>query len=145
MAGSSQYKFGVLAKIVKHLKTLHLDGAEHALTLEELLDETNQLDVGVKISQVSPTIIYGKIFINNFYVLKWLRAEALLNNPKIEATPDGRYMFKPPYRIRDRKGLLKLLRQADLKGLGGIILDDIVESVPNHEKVLKVGNLTFVS
>lgn len=52
MAGSSQYKFGVLAKIVKHLKTLHLDGADHALTLEELLDETNQLDVGVKISQV---------------------------------------------------------------------------------------------
>ena len=52
MSGSSQYKFGVLAKIVKHLKTLHQDGADHALTLEEILDETNQLDVGMKISQV---------------------------------------------------------------------------------------------
>ena len=52
MSGSSQYKFGVLAKIVKHLKNLHQDGAEHALSLEEILDETNQLDVGVKISQV---------------------------------------------------------------------------------------------
>jgi transcription initiation factor TFIIE subunit beta len=53
-------------------------------------------------------------------------------------TSDGRYMFKPPYRIRDRKGLLKLLRQTDLKGFGGILLDDIQESLPNHEKVLKV-------
>lgn len=52
MSGSSQYKFGVLAKIVKHLKTLHQDGADHALTLEDILDETNQLDVGMKISQV---------------------------------------------------------------------------------------------
>ncbi|XP_046440552.1 general transcription factor IIE subunit 2-like [Daphnia pulex] len=119
MSGSSQYKFGVLAKIVKHLKTLHQDGGDHALSLEDILDETNQLDVGMKISQ-------------------WLRTEALGSNPKIDVTSDGRYMFKPPYRIRDRKGLLKLLRQTDLKGFGGILLDDIQESLPNHEKVLKV-------
>jgi transcription initiation factor TFIIE subunit beta len=67
-----------------------------------------------------------------------LRTEALGSNPKIDVTSDGRYMFKPPYRIRDRKGLLKLLRQTDLKGFGGILLDDIQESLPNHEKVLKV-------
>jgi transcription initiation factor TFIIE subunit beta len=34
-------------------------------------------------------------------------------------------MFKPPLKIRDRKGLLKLLRQYDMKGLGGILLDDV--------------------
>lgn len=56
----------------------------------------------------------------------------------MEVTPDGRYMFKPPYKIRDGKGLLKLLKQADLKGLGGIMLDDVIESLPNHEKILKV-------
>lgn len=58
MSGSSQYKFGVLAKIVKHLKTLHQDGADHALTLEEILDETNQLDVGMKISQVIDLVLF---------------------------------------------------------------------------------------
>ena len=47
-------------------------------------------------------------------------------------------MFKPPLKIRDRKGLLKLLRQYDKKGLGGILFDDVQESLPNHEKVLKV-------
>ena len=52
MSGSSQYKFGVLAKIVKHLKTLHQVGGDHPLSLDEILDETNQLDVGSKITQV---------------------------------------------------------------------------------------------
>lgn len=64
-----------------------------------------------------------------------------MNNPKVEVTPEGRYLFKPPYKIRDRKGLLKLLRQMDLKGLGGILLEDIQESLPNHEKALKVYKL----
>lgn len=50
MTGSTQYKFGVLAKIVKHMKARHQDGDDHPLTLEEILDETNQLDVGSKVS-----------------------------------------------------------------------------------------------
>lgn len=50
MTGSTQYKFGVLAKIVKHMKARHQDGDDHALTLEEILDETNQLDVGLKVN-----------------------------------------------------------------------------------------------
>lgn len=50
MTGSTQYKFGVLAKIVKHMKARHQDGDDHPLTLEEILDETNQLDVGSKVN-----------------------------------------------------------------------------------------------
>lgn len=50
--GSSQYRFGVLAKIVKHMRTRHQEGDMHPLTLEEILDETNQLDVGNKVKQV---------------------------------------------------------------------------------------------
>ena len=74
MSGSSQYKFGVLAKIVKHLKTLHQDGADHALSLEDILDETNQLDVGIKISQVNMFKIYGLNFSNSF-TLKFIVVE----------------------------------------------------------------------
>lgn len=144
MTGSSQYRFGVLAKIVRHLKTLHQDGGDHALTLEEILDETNQLNVGTKITQV--LIIFRNFTHEHFktiFQFQWLRLEALINNPKIEATPDGRFMFKPPYRIRDKKGLLKLLKQTDLKCQGGIFLDDIQESLPNHEKILKVSTQFF--
>lgn len=35
------------------MKTRHQEGDFHPLTLEEILDETNQLDVGSKVKQVS--------------------------------------------------------------------------------------------
>lgn len=53
MTGSSQYRFGVLAKIVKHMKTRHQDGDDDPLSLEELLDETNQLDIGSSVKAVN--------------------------------------------------------------------------------------------
>lgn len=34
------------------MKTRHQEGESHPLTLEEILDETNQLDVGTKVKQV---------------------------------------------------------------------------------------------
>uniref|UniRef100_A0A0K8TR33 Transcription initiation factor IIE subunit beta n=1 Tax=Tabanus bromius TaxID=304241 RepID=A0A0K8TR33_TABBR len=117
MAGSSQYRFGILAKIVKHMRTRHQDGDDHPLNLDEILDETNQLDIGTS-------------------VRNWL-PEALQNNPKIEVSPEGRFSFKPVYKIKDGKSLLRLLKQHDLKGLGGVLLDDVLESLPHCEKVLK--------
>lgn len=42
------------------------------------------------------------------------------------------------YKIKDKKSLLRLLKQHDLKGLGGILLEDIQESLPHCEKHLKV-------
>lgn len=53
MAGSSSYRFGVLARIVRHMKQRHQQGDDHPLTLDEMLDETNQLDVGSKVKQVN--------------------------------------------------------------------------------------------
>ncbi|ODN04607.1 General transcription factor IIE subunit 2 [Orchesella cincta] len=117
-AAASAFKFGVLTKIVKHLRQKFQDGEDSPLTMEEILDETNQLDVSGKTRQ-------------------WLLAEALPNNPKIEATLDGKFQFKPPLRCRDKKSLLRLLKQHDLKGMGGILRDDVVESVPHAERVLK--------
>uniref|UniRef100_A0A6B2EAZ2 Transcription initiation factor IIE subunit beta n=1 Tax=Phlebotomus kandelakii TaxID=1109342 RepID=A0A6B2EAZ2_9DIPT len=118
MTGSSQYRFGVLAKIVKHMRTRHQDGDDHPLTLEEILDETNQLDIGSGVKN-------------------WLASEALVNNPKIDVIDGNRFSFKPVYRIRDGKSLLKLLKQHDLKGLGGVLLEDVQESLPHCEKTLK--------
>lgn len=63
--GSSQYRFGVLLKIVKHMKTRHQDGDTHPLTIEDILDETNQLDVGVKVKQVNlqfSLVLHNSIF-----------------------------------------------------------------------------------
>ena len=65
MGSTSQYKFGVLARIVRHMKARHMDGEDHPLLLEEILDETNQLDSSSKTRM-------------------WLQNEALKQNPKIE-------------------------------------------------------------
>lgn len=52
MAGSSSYRFGVLARIVRHMRSRHQEGDDHPLSLDDILDETNQLDVGNKVKQV---------------------------------------------------------------------------------------------
>ena len=40
---SSQYKFGVLTKIVRHMRHRHMEGEDQALSLDEILDETSQV------------------------------------------------------------------------------------------------------
>ncbi|VTJ83132.1 Hypothetical predicted protein [Marmota monax] len=118
LSGSSGYKFGVLAKIVNYMKTRHQRGDTHPLTLEEILDETQHLDIGLKQKQ-------------------WLMTEALVNNPKIKVV-DGKYAFKPKYNLKDKKALLRLLDQHDQRGLGGILLEDIEEGLPNSQKAVKM-------
>ena len=59
---------------------------------------------------------------------------------QVSADPNGTYLFKPPYSIVNKKGLLKLLLQHDLKGQGGIFLEDVQESLPKCDKIIK--NLT---
>ena len=51
------------------------------------------------------------------------------------------YKFKPKYNIRDRKGLLRLLDKHDRQGLGGILMDDVEESMPRFQKALKASQL----
>ncbi|XP_074656473.1 general transcription factor IIE subunit 2-like [Tubulanus polymorphus] len=117
--GSSQNKFGVLTRIVKFMKIRHQRAETHPLTLEEILDETKQLDVGMRMRH-------------------WLSTEALGNNPKITVVDGNKYLFKPKFTIRDRRSLLKLLDKYDQRGLGGILMDDISESLPRCDRILKI-------
>jgi len=118
-AGSSQYRFSILAKLVKHLKQRHMDGFSHPLKIDELLDETNQTDIPQRHKH-------------------WLTTEALINNPKIEVVDNSEYKFKPKYQIKDRKSLLRLLDKHDQKGQGGILMEDVEESLPNSAKAFRI-------
>ena len=120
-SGSSSFNFSVLAKIVKHMKQRHLDGDNEPLPLDEILDETNQLDISMRQKT-------------------WLMNEALKNNPKIEVTEDGKFLYKPTFQLKDRKSLLRLLDKYDQRGLGGISLEDIQESLPNADRAIKMLN-----
>lgn len=112
------HNFSILAKIVNSMKDRYLNGDSEALSFDELLDETNQLDLSSKQKQ-------------------WLLTESLPHNPRITVTEDGKYAYKPVYNLKDRKTLLRLLDKHDSRGLGAITMDDIKESLPNAERIVK--------
>lgn len=60
-----------------------------------------------------------------------------MNNPKIDVR-DGTYGFKPKYNLKDKKALVRLLDKHDQLGLGGVLLDDVEEGLPNAAKAIKV-------
>ncbi|XP_071826451.1 general transcription factor IIE subunit 2-like [Apostichopus japonicus] len=118
LQGSSKYKFGVLAKIVNYMRVRHQQGDTYPLSIKDVLDETNQTDIS--------------------HTLKnWLINEALPNNPKI-ALEGGDCVYKPPFKLQGKKDLLRLLNRYDQQGLGGILMEDIVESLPNAEKCFRI-------
>lgn len=116
-------KFGYLAQIVNFMKSRHQDDDQFPLTIDEILDECKLEDV-ISISQKN-----------------WLINEALPNNPKLQVVDnpmeEKKYAFKPKFPIRDRKGLYKLLDRHDRGGLGGIMVDDVEESLPNAKKCIR--------
>jgi transcription initiation factor TFIIE subunit beta len=60
----------------------------------------------------------------------------LSSNPKIETIiEDGvkKYTFKPSLIIRNRKDLLNLVKENQSKGLGGVLMDDVQESMTTDE------------
>lgn len=128
-AGSSKQKFGILAKVVNHMKVRHQQGDSYPLSIEEILDETNQMDVGPKHRM-------------------WLINEALPNNPKV-SLEDGKYLFKPAFNVRNRKEMVRLLKRHDQRGLGGIMMEDVMESLPHAkvgvEKLEKAGEIIVLT
>lgn len=113
-----QNKFAVLAKIVQYMKNRHQEGESHGLSVDEILDEKHMTDLPQRV----------KI---------WLGTEALMNNPKIEVVDGDKFRFKPKYNIRNKKALMRLLNSHDQRGLGGIMEDDIEESLPKAQKAFK--------
>lgn len=119
-------RFSILQSIVDFLKSSYQKRDFRNFTLDELLDLSRNTDMKPK----------DKI---------WLE-EALRQNPKI-ALDDNRYIFKPKYALRDKKSLIKLLDKHDQQGLGGVLLDDIREGLPNADDIIKAiaDKVTFVT
>lgn len=69
-------------------------------------------------------------------------SQALASNPKIDVR-EGKYAFKPKYHLKDKKALIRLLDKHDTQGLGGVLLDDVEEGLPNSAKAIKVQTLFF--
>lgn len=124
MNSLNQTNFSILAKIVKWLKERHLNGDSEPLTLEDILDETEQIDISTRTK-------------------KWLEEDALVDNPRVRVIrPENgegktKYQFKPLIDVKDRKTLRKYLMDKYQSGEGAIWMDEILESLPNGNRVIK--------
>ncbi|VEL26264.1 unnamed protein product [Protopolystoma xenopodis] len=125
----NQGRFAILSRIVKYMKVnqviyllfkqRHLEHDLHPLSVDEILEEAMLQDI-------------------SHHTMKWLEDEALPNNPKIKAFPEKKFAFKPKYDARNRQELYHLLKRNDVKGIGGVYLDDIAEGISDAEKVVSV-------
>lgn len=121
---SSQTNFSILTRIVKWLKERHLNADSEPLTLDDILDETEQIDIGKKTRE-------------------WLEGSALKENPRVRVIPPengqgpAKYQFKPIIDVKDRKALRKYLMDKYQSGEGAIWMDDILESLPHANRAIK--------
>lgn len=124
MTSWSQNNFSIIAKIVKWLKERHLNGDSEPLTLEDILDETEQTDISNRTKT-------------------WLANEVLEQNPRVRTVkPESgegtvKYQYKPVIDVKDKKALRKYLMDKYQAGEGAIWMDDILESLPNANRAIK--------
>lgn len=114
---SNAANFGTMAKIVDYMKKRHLNAQHWSLSLQEILDEIQVFDLNKK----SET---------------WL-LEALPNNPRLQIDSEGKFVFKPKYKIKNKTTLLGVLEKFHADAKGGLLLTDLNECIPNGERVLE--------
>lgn len=111
--------FSTMAKIIDYMKKRRLTNINNdwGLSLNEILEEIQVFDLSKKSDQ-------------------WLR-EALPRNPRLTVVDESKFVFKPPYPIRGKSSLVKVLVKQHQDGKGGILLSDLSECIPNAEKALE--------
>jgi len=111
----------ILHKIVDYMKKRHLETQNWPLSLQECIDEMQMVDVQKR-------------------TFAWLQ-QAIKENPKLQIVEDGKFEYKPIYRVRNRKTLLDLLKRHYYDAKGGVTLSDLNESVHDAEQLIKgLGN-----
>uniref|UniRef100_A0A183BQY0 TFIIE beta domain-containing protein n=1 Tax=Globodera pallida TaxID=36090 RepID=A0A183BQY0_GLOPA len=107
-----------MAKIVDYMKKRHLNQQPWALSLKEILEEMQVYDVNRK-------------------SMLWLQ-EALPRNPRLQAEADNaKFVYNPPFKVKNRATLLAILKKYHTDGKGGILLSDLSDCVPNAEAMAK--------
>ncbi|CDW54786.1 transcription initiation factor IIE subunit [Trichuris trichiura] len=113
--------FGVLAKVLDFLRKRHLEQATWSLSLQEIFEELQMFDVSNKVKM-------------------WL-AEILPENARISRDEYGKFIYKPPYRIKGKNSLLGVLKRREMEGSGALLMSELAECVSCPEKlVAALGN-----
>lgn len=108
--------FATMARIIDFMKKRHLNQQQWGLSLKEALDEMQIYDLNKK-------------------SIAWLE-ENLPANPKLHFD-DGKFAFKPPYKVTNKLTLKKQLEKNHLDGKGGVLLSELNECLSNAEATAK--------
>ena len=107
----------IFPKIIMHMKQRFQRNENFGISIDEILDELQIYDVP------------SKTKLN-------LDTQVLPNNPKLASSVEDnvrKYTFKPYFKIRNKRELVALLKEHQAQGLGGLVLDDIQESMTTDD------------
>uniref|UniRef100_A0A914ZLJ5 Transcription initiation factor IIE subunit beta n=1 Tax=Parascaris univalens TaxID=6257 RepID=A0A914ZLJ5_PARUN len=123
-SSASAANFGTMAKIVDYMKKRHLTAQQWPLSLSEILEELQVYDINKKSEA-------------------WLQ-QSLPLNPRLSVDENGKFLFKPPYKVKGKNSLLALLKKHYQDGKGGILLSDLNECIPAADKHIEaLGNVVI--
>lgn len=110
-------RFTVLATIVNEMKRRHLEGEFEPLSIDEILDR-------IKYTDIDPND------------KSWLANQALINNDRL-TIKGGKFLFKPVYHMKNKRQFIDVLQKHYNEGGGGLLYDDVEESLPSAEKIVR--------
>ncbi|CAB3403900.1 unnamed protein product [Caenorhabditis bovis] len=114
---SNATNFSTMAKIVDYMKKRHLNTQNWPLTLQEILDELQLYDLPKR----------SEAFLR----------EALPKNPRLICHEDGKFAFRPPYKIKGKNSLVEVAKKHHQDAKGGILVSDLAECVANGDALLQ--------
>ncbi|KAI6174486.1 Cation efflux family protein [Aphelenchoides bicaudatus] len=127
ISAANAANFSTLHQIVEFMKKRHLNQNGWGLTLTEILEEM-QLD---SLSKKS---------------IDWLH-QTLPTNVRLTAQVDNeviKFAYRPPHKIKNRNGLIALLKKYHADGKGALLLSELSDSIPNAAKVVEsLGNIVI--
>ncbi|CAI5440844.1 unnamed protein product [Caenorhabditis angaria] len=114
---SNATNFSTMAKIVDYMKKRHLNQQQWPLKLQEILDELQIYDLPKR----------SEAFLR----------EALPNNPRLIMDNEGKFAFRPPYKIKGKSSLVAVAKKHHQDAKGGILMSELAECVGDGDGLLQ--------
>jgi transcription initiation factor TFIIE subunit beta len=115
---SNAANFSIMAKIVDYMRKRHLQQQHWPLSLKDIQEEMSLYDLTKRAEA-------------------WLK-ETLPKNHRLQVDAEEKFMYKPPYKIRNKTTLLAQLKKNHVEMKKGLLLSELNDCMPEAEKIVKL-------